>query len=229
MEQIEQIGSQDGHAAYVQLQAFLTEATRSGRDRLPPERTLCQLLGVSRGELRKALALAEREGQIWRHVGKGTFVGQRPESSAAHVTEIANLTNPREVMRSRLILEPELCREAARHANAADFEELELCVQRCAEAPSWRHYENWDNRFHRAIAQATHNELLIGLFDLLNSVRRAVVWGRQRRDPAGPRPDHHSHTDHRAIAAAIRERDGEAAANTMRRHLDNVRANLDLD
>ena len=41
--------------------------------RLPPERTLASDLGISRAVLRKALATLEREGKIWRHVGRGTL------------------------------------------------------------------------------------------------------------------------------------------------------------
>ena len=39
---------------------------------------MSQTLGVTRAELRKALAVLEAENQIWRHVGKGTFIGSRP-------------------------------------------------------------------------------------------------------------------------------------------------------
>ena len=39
-------------------------------DRLPPERELIGQLGVSRGTLRRALDTLEREGAIWRHVGR---------------------------------------------------------------------------------------------------------------------------------------------------------------
>ncbi|RVD51741.1 GntR family transcriptional regulator, partial [Mesorhizobium sp. M2D.F.Ca.ET.140.01.1.1] len=64
-----------GHAALVQLQAYLAQMDLSGETRLPAERELCESLGVSRGDLRKALAVLEKDGRIWRHVGKGTFVG----------------------------------------------------------------------------------------------------------------------------------------------------------
>ncbi len=49
--------------------------------RLPPERTLASDLGISRAVLRKALATLEREGKIWRHVGRGTFIGSLQETN----------------------------------------------------------------------------------------------------------------------------------------------------
>jgi len=52
------------------------------QSRLPPERELAVLLGVSRSGLREGLEILEAEGRIWRHVGKGTFVGPRPIQAA---------------------------------------------------------------------------------------------------------------------------------------------------
>ena len=86
--------------------------------------------------------------------------------------------------------------------------------------------ETWDNQLHRAIAEATHNALLIALFDTLNTVRRTVVWGRLRAAKPYPPSDHHSHADHEAIVQAIRDRDMDAARNNMRVHLETVQRNL---
>ena len=61
-----------------QLRQFVQENGFNHNDRLPPERALCLQFGVMRGELRKALAELESDGLIWRHVGRGTFIGARP-------------------------------------------------------------------------------------------------------------------------------------------------------
>ena len=215
-----------GESALTQLRAFLVENDYPPNSRLPPERELSDMLGVSRGELRKALAILESRGELWRHVGKGTFTGGRPIDEIASVTSISKRTNPAEVMRARRLLEPELCREAALHAKDDDLEELRLCLTASREAQTWRQYEYWDNRLHRAIAQATHNPLLLALFDTLNAVRRAVVWGRLRDDTVRPPADHHSFAEHELLVRLIAERDLAGAAVQMRRHLQSVNANL---
>ena len=61
--------------AIAQVKAFISAGSYAPGDRLPPERELIDQLGMSRTTLRKALEALEREGTIWRHVGKGTFVG----------------------------------------------------------------------------------------------------------------------------------------------------------
>ena len=190
--------------------------------RLPAERELGEALGVSRGELRKALAVLEKDGQIWRHVGKGTFVGSRPVNETVAVSEIANRTNPADLMRARLILEPEIAREAALHATPDDIAAMRRAMAQTRAAKTWRQYENFDNLLHRQIAQACRNTVLVGLFDALNAIRRAVVWGRLRIEPAHPPADHHSFREHEQIVDAIEQRDLTGAANGMRIHLQSV-------
>lgn len=62
--------------------------------RLPPERELAQALGISRADLRKALAVLEAENLIWRHVGKGTFIGSRPIDTHADVAACSRPCRP---------------------------------------------------------------------------------------------------------------------------------------
>lgn len=209
-----------------QLRAYLARGDLSPGARLPAERELAEIIGVSRSELRKALAVLEREGEIWRHVGKGTFVGSRPSEEIASLRAIAERTGPAEVVRARLLLEPQIAAEAALHASAHDLETMRLCLAASERAPSWRHYEACDNRLHRTIAEASRNTLILALFDTLNGVRRAVVWRRRRDPPDRPPRDHHSFAEHRAIVEAIGARDAGAAAEAMRRHLRSVARRL---
>ena len=216
----------EAQGALTQLRAYLAQRDLPANTRLPPERELCDALGVSRGELRKALAVLEDNRELWRHVGKGTFIGSRPIETLADVAAITRRTNPTEVMRTRLVLEPEVARMAALNATSAHIAEMRTCMQRTRAAQTWRQYEAWDNRLHRVIAESTQNSLLLALLDTLNAVRRAVVWGRLRVDKVKPAPDHHSFDDHEAIVAAIEDRDLNRAASAMRGHLENVERNL---
>ena len=216
----------EGQAAFTQLQAFLAQHDLNEQGRLPSERELCEILGVSRGALRKALAIAESEGRIWRHVGKGTFLGAKPNETISPSLTVANLASPIEVIRARLTIEPALAREAAVNASTADLQEMRLCVERGREANNWRQYENWDNRFHRAVAKATQNKLLVLMFDNLNSIRRTVVWGRRREDIGGPPRDHHSFLEHDAIVDAVTDRNPLESERAMRIHIDTVSRKL---
>jgi len=210
------------HSATSALRNFLGEEGLVLNERLPAERDLCRTLGLSRSALRKALAELEAEGQIWRHVGRGTFVGPRPIPNLSDVELLTSLTSPTAVMEARMAIEPQLARLAALHGTESHFAEMRQCNRRCRAAKGWRFYEAWDNNFHQAIAAATQNKLLISLFDTLNAVRRTVVWGQLRLTELPP-PDHDSFDEHDAIHKAIAGRDPDRAAARMRAHLKTVR------
>lgn len=212
-------------ATLVQLRAWLTRHNFPPDTRLPAERELSEQLGVSRADLRKALATLEAEGQLWRHVGKGTFTGSRA-IEVLSLAEIDRETNPAEVMRARLLIEPIIAREAALNATSRHVEAMHRCIQRTHRAGTWRQYEAADNEFHRCIAEATDNRLLLALFDALNAVRRAVVWGLLRSSSDRPPHDHHSFAEHDLIIAAIEQRDLDGASRAMYQHLRQVERHL---
>lgn len=190
-------------------------------DRIPPERDLCERLGSTRNQLRKALADLEAQGLIWRHVGRGTFVGARPVLNLQDVTYLGDQIKPEQVVAVRFNIEPELGRLAASNASKSDCEQMKICAEKCREAEDWRAYEAWDNNLHHAIARATRNQLFLYFFETLNSVRRSIVWG-QPRETRKPIPDYSSFREHDEIVRAISSRDGELAAQMMRRHLRSV-------
>ena len=103
------------------IRHYIQSGVYGHNDRLPPERRLAERFGVSRNELRRGLAQLEAEGVIWRHVGRGTFVGARPVLNLADVAYLRELVTPDQVVRVRLMIEPETARLAARDATAADI------------------------------------------------------------------------------------------------------------
>lgn len=218
---------QDREEAVKAVKAVIAEGGYAPGDRLPPERELIGSLGMSRNTLRKALDTLERDGAIWRHVGKGTFVAAHGGNSATgSLGELAQQVTPVHMMRARLVLEPALAREAAINASDEAFIRLKLLRDRCQNASSWDEYEAQDDAFHRAIAEATDNVLLLSLFDQLNQVRRAVAWNTVVRKSPRPSGDHPSFSEHDTITTAIEARDPVAAHQAMRDHLGSVSARL---
>jgi DNA-binding FadR family transcriptional regulator len=190
-------------------------------ERIPPERELCEKLGTTRNQLRKALAELEAQGRIWRHVGRGTFVGARPVLNLQDITYLGDQIKPEHVLAVRFNIEPELSRLAACHARKTDCEQMLLCAEKCREAEDWRSYEAWDNNLHHAISRATRTQLFIYFFETLTSVRRSIVWGLPR-ETSRPTADYSSFREHDEIVAAIVAGDGDLAAKAMRRPLQSV-------
>ncbi|MGJ8609810.1 MAG: FadR/GntR family transcriptional regulator [Octadecabacter sp.] len=203
------------------LRDLMVTAGYRHNDRIPPERELCEKLGATRNQLRKSLAELEAQGRIWRHVGRGTFVGARPVLNLKDVTYLGDQIKPEQVLDVRLNIEPELSRLAALHAKKTDCEQMLICADRCRSAQDWRCYEAWDNNLHHAIARATKNQLYLYFFETLNSVRRSIVW-RLPRDTVAPSRTYPSFDEHDEIIAAIVAGDGDLAADTMSRHLQSV-------
>lgn len=210
------------------LRSFIIDGGYERGGKLPPERHLTDELGLSRATLRKALDALERDGLIWRHVGKGTFVsdGTTARAPSTAILELGRQLTPFRMMRARLAIEPAIAREAAVNASGETLQKMQRAIDRAKSATTWKEYEEQDDIFHRTIAEASDNLLLLALFDQLNEVRRAVAWGSVTRETTRPSPDHSSFIEHDAIAAAIGNRDAGAAYDAMRKHLGSVAKRL---
>jgi DNA-binding FadR family transcriptional regulator len=76
------------------------------------------------------------------------------------------------------------------------------------------------------VAVASHNSVLVAMFDTLNAVRRTVVWGRLRMTGERPPADHHSFAEHDLLVRSIADRDIGSAEAAMRAHLRSVEQKL---
>jgi len=212
------------------VRGFIEQGGFAPGDRLPSERQLIGALGMPRGALRRAFDALEREGVIWRHVGKGTFISRDNAGASGDMVdwtlEVARQITPLRMVRARLCIEPALAGEAALNASAESVRRMRLALDRASAAANWDDYEAQDDTFHRAIAEASDNELLVGLFDQLNRVRRAVAFGVVQRETPRPAAGHSSFAEHERIAAAIERRDRAAAQEAMRTHLISVSKRL---
>jgi len=209
------------------LRNYIAAGSYGPGDRLPPERELIGQLGMTRTTLRKALDALEREGAIWRHVGKGTFVaGHGDHPAVGSVASLRQQLTPVRMVQARRCIEPAIAREAAINASQEAIIRIKLARDRAEEASSWANYEVQDDLFHRAIAEASDNILLLSLFDQLNKVCRAVAGSNVIRGTSRPPREHTSFVEHARITKAIEAREPAAAQAAMNQHIASVAARL---
>ncbi len=194
--------------------------------RLEPERVVATRLGCSRDTLRRALQMLENEGLIWRHVGQGTFTGPRPAAQPIRPAVLFELATPADLMNARLVIEPAMAAEAAERASASDIAALRTLATQTRDARDWRTYEAADSAFHRAIATATSNHLLMAILGLLSMVRDRAPWQRQhgRAFGHGPHWEYSLRQGdlHLSLVDAIAAGDGPRAHAVMREHLGEI-------
>lgn len=210
------------------LVAALDDLAPELGDRLPPERVLARRLACSRETLRKALARLERAGEVWRHVGQGTFRGTRPRALPLRDTLLIEGATPEDLLEARKVLEPEIAAAAARSADAADVARLRDAVAEGRRAVDRAACEIADDAFHRALAQVSGNAVLIGVLRFLSGARRRAPWQRDwdrtcRRIGAGEFRGLHS-DQHAAIVDAVAAGASKEARAAMRHHLDTIEA-----
>jgi DNA-binding FadR family transcriptional regulator len=206
------------HSVAQQIERLIDEQYAL-HQRLPPERQLCRDLAVSRQTLRRGLVILEDKGIIWRHVGKGTFIGATPASVASTPLQVAKCSSLHAMFEARDAIEPVLARLAAHRASRREIESMEKYCDRGESATSWTDYDRWDDLFHRSLADASGNVFLIGWLDALNSAKRLSRWHIARARIFDPDAVRRYSKDHKAILFYIRNKDAQRSEEAMRRHI----------
>ena len=208
------------------LKRMIADGRIPEQSRLPPERELAEKLAVTRSSLRKALSLLEAEGKIWRHVGKGTFVGNPPTEKSMQLTSLTRFTNPMEIMEVRLVIEPRLAGFAAMRATPDMIAKMYRCLEKSELARDIGTYELWDATLHRTIAEAAHNSLLLSILNIVNEMRKDKIWGQLKESALTSEKMVEYSSQHLECIAAIKDRHVAGAERTMAQHLELVKDDL---
>ena len=209
------------------LENLQSRAWRAGH-RLPTERELSDQYGLSRSTVRRVLAELKGKGLITQTVGSGTYVTEEVGVALAQIASSASplATSPAELMSARLVLEPAIIAMVVGNATMADFERMDECCAKGEAAATIEDFELWDGKLHEAIADAAHNAFIATVFQRMNEVRAQSEWGMLKRRTATPERRQAYEREHRALVAALRDRDGARASHLCLEHLTHVRRNL---
>ncbi|MGW1678308.1 FadR/GntR family transcriptional regulator [Saccharopolyspora sp. NPDC002376] len=197
-------------------------------DRLPPERDLAQMLGVSRAAVREAFRALEAQGVLRMAVGtgpdSGTTVAALPSQALTRLLRLhVALANfpVADVVRARVMLERESARNAAQRATEAELDELRALLDEM-ESPDCdrERFNDLDTQFHVAIAEAGGNRLVADMtIAIRESLRRPLLAAfDDLGDEWFPIADGLRH-DHRLIHQALAAGDSTEAEEQVERHI----------
>lgn len=186
--------------------------------KLPTERVLAKRFRVPRSVVRKALLPLEIEGKVTRQVGRGTFVSNGHQEQPAVATGSVD-TSPAELLDACLTCYPQMTELAVATATASDLRAIEQCLRPLRHTTTIAQYATRDAAFHQAIANATHNALLIEIARTIGRARERTDWGELTLHDGAPQ-------DHEGIFEALVKRNAKLARERTQAHLLSARRSL---
>jgi GntR family transcriptional repressor for pyruvate dehydrogenase complex len=204
-----------------QLREMIHRGELRPGDRLPPERDLAKLLGVSRPTLRAGIHSLAAVGVLQSRQGAGTFVVKAdgpPSLDSSPLRLMASLHGftPAEMFEARRSLEMAIAGLAAERATGDQMASLaEEIAGMYASLDDPEQFLVHDMRFHQTVAAASGNRILTSLMNMVAT----ILFDVRSKTVKRARDLKESAEMHRHVYRAIRERNPEAARSAMRDHL----------
>ncbi len=190
--------------------------------------------GLSRGTVREALRMLEIEALVTPRVGRyGGWTIRRPDRelvtrSIDGFIRGAQIHLP-DLLATREAIEPACAALAAEHRTADDLSALDACGRDLRKnLHDLSAYLQLNLRWHLAVVDATHNDLLIAVMSALSS---AVYDGTEIEQVNSLPVRSEVARAHDSVVDAIRAGDADAARRRMHRHVRAFReraTSLDL-
>lgn len=190
-------------------------------DKLPAERDMAEMFGVSRGAVREGLRALEHAGlvELLQGTKGGAFITEGDSSAIGdHFRDKYYLggISLAELTEARLWLETLVVRVATERATDADLDALQANVEEAERLLKAQRFEDKIDvhiAFHVLLAEATRNAIFVMLMTALMEVMRdfAHAAGGERHDL--------TMRARRKLLKAMRARDADAAVDAMTKHL----------
>jgi GntR family transcriptional repressor for pyruvate dehydrogenase complex len=207
-----------------QLEQAMARGDYHPGDRLPSERELADMFGVSRVSVREAIRSLEAVGMVEVRQGAGTMVTDPSRRAGRELSRWmkANRGEVLELLNVRSALDELAAESAALHHDPEQLAAVRAAHASFAEAAATARTDGLatlDTEFHLAVADAAGSRLLR---DLLAELHNHLHESRAAFFLPGGRAQA-SASEHAAILAAIEKGDGAAARLATRLHIDSVR------
>jgi GntR family transcriptional regulator, transcriptional repressor for pyruvate dehydrogenase complex len=216
----------DRKTIYSSIVRSIHDGTLPAGSKLPTERELSVKYDAARNTVRNTMNKLVEEGLVTRHVGRGTFVASNAARGGPGERPPDTPSLP-EILEARLLFEPELAHLVVERADAADFAEMDRCLEGIRDAENWLRYKEWKYALHIAIVRATRNRFLIQIFEAVIKARRQDAWGHRGQDAQVPAAVREASLGaNLEIVTALRDGNADAARAAMHDYLTRTLASV---
>lgn len=206
----------------VQIERYIRENGLKPGDRLPSDRVLADMLGVSRPTVRMALKALQSLGRLESRVGSGTYVRDTShELAAAELMRGLPLDEAflRQLQTARNAIELQILQEAFQHRTPHNLARVQAVLDARAQQLTEDSEEgSLDLSFEAALGEICGNEILRRLQSVLHDVwvQALVSVGE------APGDKFLLHQEHLPVFERFRAGDLQGALDSFREHLDMV-------
>jgi GntR family transcriptional repressor for pyruvate dehydrogenase complex len=208
-----------------QIKEQIKKGILKSGEKLPSERKLADMLGVSRASIREAIQALAFSGYLEVIQGKGTYIAE----ITAKYDEIINFFSSfpnyslESLMEARIMLEGEFARLAALNASQEEIDVLERIFNEFSNSKDINTFFVKDLELHLTIAKATHNPIMNGLMNIIGEMiyketEKIIEVTRDARE--------NNINNFRSIVQAIKQRNTEQAKELMVEHIRNIKVSL---
>ena len=195
-------------------------------EKLPSERKLADLLGLSRASVREAIQALFFSGYLEVIQGKGTYIAETAIKYDEIVDFFSNLSNYSldYLMEARIMLEGEFTKQATLKASKEEIEEIEKIFNEIVNSKDTNTFFVKDLEFHLAIAKATHNPIM----DFLMRIFGEMIYKEtQKIIENSKKTKEQTIKITYKLVQAIKERNEEKAKELMSEHIRNIKISLE--
>ncbi|WP_174801277.1 FCD domain-containing protein [Martelella limonii] len=216
----------------VEIRQMIARSSHKPGDRLKTERQMAEELGVSRSLVREAVITLELEGLVDVRKGSGIYLAvpaDVTEEAEPPVDDLPDDFGPFELLQARQLLESTIAAFAAEMVSMADIRRMREALDMEREAIEKGSDDGYaaDELFHRLIAVATQNSVLVDMLDELWAKRkRSRMWAQLHTRVFDTDYRRRWLHDHQEILQALQKKDAARARQAMWNHLQNVRETL---
>lgn len=182
-------------------------------DQLPTEIQLTEMLQVGKSSIREAIKVLQAMGVVEVRRGEGTFISTGQSAMAFNPVLYSMMTEPedsKQLLELRMIFEPAYTVLAMNNASAEDMKKINEARLRFDHLAAQRLQTGKDDiEFHRAILNATHNNYVIQIGEMILRILLETVSRGSKFNPE------QSMKDHKRIYEAMLTKDPEKVTSAV--------------